>query len=62
MSGAEIEITLMTTVIDCRGVDEPVTTIQLPGESDADFVKRHNQAVVDAKAACEKAPDDPNPA
>lgn len=44
--------TVLTTIIECKGKKESVSTVQLPGESDTDFVKRHNQEVAEAEEAC----------
>lgn len=47
-------MTVLTTTFDCNGEEVPVSSVQQPGESDADFLKRHRQAVADAKRACGK--------
>lgn len=53
MTEPATDVTLMTTIIKCRGVDKPVVTIQAVGDSDAEFMKAHLEAVAAAKAACE---------
>lgn len=48
-------MTILTTIFDCNGTDQAVTTIQRPGESDQDFIDRHNAEVKAAKAKCDEA-------
>lgn len=48
------QTTILTTLIDCNGVELAVPTVKLPGESWPDFGKRHEQDIADAEAACEE--------
>ncbi len=47
---------VLETVIDCNGKPETVVTIQKEGESTADFIERHRQAVAAKMDECGSSP------